>query len=122
LLFSFSPFLLHLPHPRLAQIRAFDQAHAEVVLALVLTNFEDGNDVGMSQTRRRFRFGLETFYQLFGGEGPGTDDLESHQPLQGPLPRLVDGSHTALRDFLQQFVIAKGLAGARRRQHPAQRR
>src|SRR4051812_5906991 len=66
----------------------------------------------MGQARRCLRLGVKAFHKLFGGERPSTDDLESHQPFQGPLARLVDASHTALSDFLQQFVIAEMAADA----------
>ena len=43
-----------------SQAQAFDQAHAEIVLAFVLADFENGHNVRMLQPGRRFGFGLET--------------------------------------------------------------
>ena len=56
-----------------------NQAHAEIVLPLVLADFINGHDVGMRKAGRRFGFGLKTFDQLLGGQRAGTAEFEAHQ-------------------------------------------
>ena len=37
-------------------------------------------------------------------------DLQRHVPVQFGIGGTVDGAHTAFTDFLQDFVVADGLA------------
>src|SRR5204863_6665385 len=43
------------------KLATFDELHAEVALAIALSNFMDRNDTGMLQTSCRFRFEPKAF-------------------------------------------------------------
>src|SRR5207248_5839763 len=45
-------------------------------------------------------------------------DLESHQPVELLLPRLVDGAHAALAEELEDFQLGEVRCQVRRRRRP----
>src|SRR5262245_31077533 len=92
---------------RLAQVRPFDQAHAEIVLPLMLADFVNGHDVRMRKARRRFRFSLETLDQIGCGQRPCADELERYQSIEAELSRFEHDAHTAAGDLFEQFIIAE---------------
>src|SRR5437762_2969064 len=63
------------------QIRPLNQAHAEVMLALMLADFVDRHDVWMRQAGGGFRFSFETLDQIRGGQRTGADQLKSDESI-----------------------------------------
>src|SRR5258705_9623945 len=66
---------------RLAQIRPFDQAHAEIVLPLVFADLVNGHDVWMRQAGGRFGFGFEALDQLLGGQSAAADEFNGNEAV-----------------------------------------
>src|SRR5687768_8186597 len=77
------------------------------MLTLVLTDFEDRDNVRMREAGCGFGFGFETFYQNRSGECARADEFKCNHSIQAHLPRFKNDSHPASREFLQQFVITK---------------
>ena len=75
--------------------------------ALVLTHFVDRNDSPMVELRGSFGLDSEPPHIFCAGQIPGQDHLYRHHPIQTHLPRLVDDSHPAAADFLQELVVSK---------------
>ena len=99
------------------QARSLDVGHGEVVLSLVLADFENGHDAWMVELRRCFCLGMKPLDLLRAGQLSGKDQLQGHDPLEVHLAGLVDDAHPAARDLLQQLIIAEVAelgAGARR--------
>ncbi len=96
---------------------AFEQPHAEVLDAVVLTDFIERHDVGVVQVGGGLRLDAEPLDEFGRGQAAGQDHLEGDKTVQTDLPGLVDHAHGAAGDFLDQFVIAEiaqGGAGGRR--------
>ncbi len=87
---------------------AFDKAHREKVLALVLADFEDRHDPGMVELGRGFRLGFKPQHLFFRRKLSTEDRLERHDAIELLVPRLVNHAHAATGDGLQQFVFPEG--------------
>ena len=74
---------------------------------LMLRDFENRDDAGMIQIRRRFGLGVKPFDIVFAGQLPGQDHLQRDDAVQADLPSFVDHAHPAAGDLFQQFVIAE---------------
>ena len=98
---------------RLSQAESLDEGHREIGLPLAMSGFEDRNDAGMLQSRRRFGFGLESLQVLRRGELSGQNHLQRHDAIQPHVPRLVHNAHAAAAQLALNFVIADAIAGAR---------
>src|SRR5687768_3353743 len=77
------------------------------MLTLVLTDFEDRDNVRMREAGCGFGFGFETFYQNGSGECARADEFKCNHSIQAHLPRFKNDSHSASRELLQQFVITE---------------
>src|SRR5262249_31535677 len=84
---------------RFAQIRPFNQAHAEIVLPLVLPDFVDRHNVRMRRVRRRFSLSFEPLDEVWAGECARADELERNQSIQADLTRFEHNAHPAAGDF-----------------------
>ena len=91
----------------LGEALALDEAHAEVVLALVLADLEDRHDAGVVEIAGGL--GLEVEPQDVGlvGELAGEDHLQGHEPIEAHLPGLEDDAHAAPRDLADDLVVAE---------------
>ena len=83
------------------------EAHREIVLRLVLPDFVNRHDIRMMQIRRGVRFVLKQPQRRFPRQFAGQNHLHRHFALQADLPCAINHSHSAARDLLAQFVIAK---------------
>ena len=84
-----------------------DEAHREIMLALVLADLEDRHDARMVEVGRRLGLDVEPPHVGLGRELAGKDHLECDRPVQADLPRPVHHAHAAACDLLDQFVIAE---------------
>ena len=73
----------------------------------MLTDFVDGNNVGMLETGRRLRFGLKSLEGPGGSNGAPNHKLERDDSIQALLPRPKHHAHPTVRDLLEQFIIAQ---------------
>ena len=83
----------------LGQAAALDEAHAEVVLALVLADLVDRHDVGVVEVGGRLGLDVEPLDVGLGGELAGQDHLQGDRPVEADLPGLVDDAHAAAGDL-----------------------
>ncbi len=95
------------------EIAAFDQLHAEIVVAFVLTHLIDRDDMGMIEVRGGLGLEPEPHQVIGGGEPPGPNHFERQHAIQADLASTVDNSHAPLRNHALQFVVAKILDVAR---------
>ena len=65
----------------------------------------DGDDVGMAQFRQRRASRVNRSAKAAFWTHLGRQDLDRDQPVQARLAGFVDGSHPALAQQLQQFVL-----------------
>jgi hypothetical protein len=83
-----------------------DQLHRVEVGAVLLAGGVDGDDVGVVQPGRRFRFAAEALNGFFGQPQAGAEDLEGDLAVEGDLPRFVDHAHAAAADLAHDLEIA----------------
>ena len=83
-----------------------DQLHGIKMDAVDLTGAEDGHDMRVVELAGRLGLTLETHHRGARGADVLTQDLYGHKPLQGALPRGVDGPHTAVPDLPAELVVA----------------
>ena len=88
------------------ELAAFDELHAEVALAIALTDFVDGNNAWMFEVGSGFCFPAKTLQMRFSG--PGTEaPSERHSAIETFLMGAINNALTASADFLQQLIVAK---------------
>ena len=91
----------------LRQALAFNEGHREIMLTVVLADFEDRDDPRMVEFGRRLGLGIEPFDVTVVGKLPGQNHFQSHDPVEVYLPGLENDSHAATGDFVQQLVVAE---------------
>jgi len=92
------------------QRHAVQVLHGDKALAFVLAHFVDGADVGVIQRGGRAGFAAET---LEGDRVLGhvlRQELEGHKAAEFRVLSLVDHTHAAAADLVDDFVAGKGLA------------
>src|SRR3989442_14858137 len=94
------------------EISALHVVHREVRLALLLARLVNADDVRMLQPRRRLHLHAKSQRLFPAGELARENHLYGDDAIQLSLPRLEDDAHSAPRDFLQQFVVAKVTIGS----------
>ncbi len=94
---------------------SLQQFHAEVRMAVVLPDLVDRDDVGMVERGGGFRLGAETFDEIRRREGAAQGDLHRDPAAETSLASLEHQAHSAARDFLREFVVAKNSARGRAR-------
>ena len=94
--------------PDFLQAAARRILHAEEGHAvLALSHFVDGQNVGMIEARRGFRFAPETRQRIARVGVITQDAFERDDATRMPLSRAVDDAHPAAPDLFENFVIAK---------------
>ena len=96
------------------QAAAGAELQREVGMAFVLADLVNLHDVRVLQPGDRLTLGAEAGQFLGPGVLPGQDHLERDQTFERNLPGLVDDSHAAAGDLLQQLVIADVTDGSQR--------
>ncbi len=89
------------------QALPLDEAHAEIVLALVLADLVDRHDTGVVEVGGGLGLDAEAADVGLAGELAGEDHLERDRPVEAGLPRLEDHAHAAAGDLREQLVIAE---------------
>ena len=84
-----------------------DQFHTQERLALMLTNFVNGDDVRMVEAGGGFRFAHESLHLGLAGEQAGQQHLERDGTVEADLPGAIDNAHAAAGEFAEQFVVAE---------------
>ena len=84
----------------LIEALAFNQRHAEVIEPLIISRFMEFHDIGVVQIRGRLRLVTESPHLLRRGKISGSNHLQGHQPVEAPLPRLVDNAHSSFAEDL----------------------
>jgi hypothetical protein len=112
--FSASPSFSPLRPDQLAQRLALDVFHGDIVNAVLLIDVVYVNDVGMIQGRGRLSFLDKSSFAF------GVSDLLRRKDLQGnrtgevSIPGLVDHSHPALAQLVEDLVVRDGPPGHRK--------
>ena len=73
----------------------------------MFAHFVDRHDSRMIEIRHGFCLSVKAPYVFFAGQPTGQDHLDSDDPVQTELPRLVHNAHAAASDLFQQLVIAE---------------
>ena len=89
--------------------QSFEVLHHDERLAFVLRDFVDGADVGMVQSRRRPRFSAEAFQGLRVFSHRVRQELQSDHAAEFEVFGLVDHTHPAAAEFLDDAVVRDGL-------------
>jgi hypothetical protein len=88
-----------------SQRDAVDERHGNEELAVVLGDFVDRTDVGVVEGGRRPCFREEALALAGAAERRGREELQGHEAAERDVPRLVDHTHAAFADLLQQEVV-----------------
>ena len=89
------------------QVLAIDVLHHEEVNVLGLARVERGDHVGMNQSRGGLDLLLKTADSDFGFGQFGRQDLQGHCALHASMLRLVNSSHAAVADLVENDVVAQ---------------
>ena len=81
-------------------------------LGILLARLVNAHDVRMLQPCRRLHLRAKSQRLFPAGELTRENHFYGDQPVQLSLARLEDDAHSAARDFLQQFVVAKMTSGS----------
>src|SRR5438105_1727654 len=89
---------------------AIQKLHGDKCLTILLADVINGADIGVIQGRRGLRFALETTQSLgvfgyFIGQ-----KLQRHEAMQPSVLGLVDNTHPASAELLDDAVMRNGLA------------
>ena len=77
------------------------------MLAVVLADFVDRDDIRVIESGGRFGFRVKSLYQGGRGQLAGENHFERDRPIKANLPRAVDHAHPTAVDFLDQFIVAE---------------
>ena len=92
------------------QRHAIQKLHGDERLAVLLADFVNGADVGMVQGRGGLGFALKTGQSLrVSGDFLG-QELQGHKAVQPGVLGLVDHTHPATAQLLDDAVVRDGLA------------
>ena len=90
-----------------SEVAARHVVHREVMLAAMLADLVDGDDVGVLQVGGGFGLAQKSFDLVRAGQGAGADHFQGHVPVQTRLPGLPDDAHAAPGDLFEKLVVAK---------------
>ena len=92
---------------QLPQIHAIHKFHEEKVEAIRAAKFVDSDDTGMVEFGEGSGFTGEALGKRGIVADVGREDFESHDAVELLLSRLVDSTHAALTDKLENFELGK---------------
>ena len=98
----------------LGEALALDEAHREIMLALVLADLVDRHDARMVEVGGGLGLGVEPLDVGLVGELAGEDHLERDRPVEAHLPGLEDDAHAAAGDLADDLVVAEVADAGRR--------
>ena len=91
----------------LGEALPLDEAHREIMLAVVLADLEDRHDPRMVEVGGGLGLGVEAFDVGLVGELAGEDHLERDGPVEAHLPGLEHDPHSAAGDLADDLVVAE---------------
>jgi hypothetical protein len=77
------------------------------MLTIKLARFKNGHDAWMIEPRRSLGLVMKAAHFVGVGELAREDHFDGHRAVQPRLTRLIDDTHPAAADFLDQFIIAE---------------
>src|SRR5687768_16513920 len=77
------------------------------MLAILIADLVDSDDIGMLQVGRCFRLDTKTLNIVGAGELASEDHLYRDKSVQSNLSSFIDDSHSAARNFCEQFEVAE---------------
>src|ERR1700704_1705516 len=92
------------------QGHAVEKLHHDEGLAFTLADFVDGTDVGMIQGRRGTSFSAEPFERLWVSGNIFRKELQGDEATKLRVLGLVDDTHPAAAQLLDDAVVRDGLA------------
>src|SRR5690348_828969 len=78
---------------KFAETLAFDEFHGKKGLAVVLTDFVNGDDVGMLQAGGSLGFGAKSFDEWVAGKLSGEEHFDGDDAIQRALTGAIDHAH-----------------------------
>ena len=91
----------------LGEALPLDEAHREVMLALVLADLVDRHDARVVEVGRGLGLGVEALDVGVVGELAGQDHLQGDGAVEAHLPGLEDDAHAAAGDLADDLVVAE---------------
>ena len=86
------------------------ELHGDEGLTVRITDVVDGADVGMVQGRSRSRFALKSGNGLGMASNFRRQELERREPVQSDIFGLIDDTHAAAAELVDDVVMGEGLA------------
>src|SRR5262245_62116486 len=77
------------------------------MLAVMKTDFENGNDMRVLQARCGGGFDAKTLYGFLARQRAEQKHLDCDNAVEADLMRFIDDAHAASGDFFEKFVVAK---------------
>src|SRR5262245_23968494 len=87
------------------EVSSFHELHAQEVLAPILPNLINWNDVRMIKLGRRFRLVFEPFDMRLASPLPEKNQFDSDDAIEALLASSKDNTHSAPGNLLHQFVV-----------------
>ncbi len=91
----------------LGEAFSFDEAHREIVLALVLPDLVDRHDARMIEFGGSLGFDIKAADGIVVGELACQDHLQGDLAVEAHLTRLEDDAHAAACELADDFVVAE---------------
>jgi hypothetical protein len=91
----------------LFQAASLDEFEGKIGAAFVLADIVDLHDVGVLQARCGLSFREKSFAIVGSRVRPGQDHFEGDQPFETDLHRLVDDTHAAAAQFIEDFIAGQ---------------
>jgi hypothetical protein len=104
-----------------SQILALDIFHRKKWLTILVTDLENGNDIRMPQRGNGLSFSLKALIEFIRGERPSQEEFDGREAMEFNMAGFVDDSHTAVRDFFEDFVITETARSPLRKRDKAAR-
>src|SRR5208282_5754444 len=99
-----------------------EKLHDQEGMAILLPDFMDGTDIGMIEGRRRLRLALEAGQGLAIFDNVIGQKLQGDKAVEGDVLGLVNHSHSAASEFLDDAVMRDGLSDHWRESYPHEAR
>src|SRR2546423_5510075 len=91
----------------LAEIDAIHKFHEQKVEAACLSEIINRHDVRMVERGQSLRLACESLRKLSVLDTFRREELESDEPVQGFLPRLIDHAHSATSEITDNLELRK---------------
>ena len=99
-----------MPRNAVLQRHTVEKLHGDEGLPVLLADVMNSPDVGMIQRRRSLRFPLKAGQRMWVLCEVGRQELESDETVQADVLGLVDDTHAATAELLDDAIVRDGLA------------